>query len=338
MANIDASETKYWTAPGISGPWTTNLVSVIAPGNTKKDSWSTQCDFVFTFKGSKDTVFMYDGDRWLKPELTRQGDYAWLPITFSPKDSVILDYYQDWEVEPDLGLWRPLDRKRDLALGKTASASSNSTTANNVTDASTYQNYLNTRWTSAASDPQWLTIDLGSAMPVNRVILKWDSACAKTFKIQVSADTATWKDVYVASKVGVRSVTDETFPTTTARYVRMYGTERTTTSKGYSMFEFMVLSDSVTVSTSTKPGKPAAALSALLTFENNTVRYHVPLDNSVKLDLVDGRGRAVAMLVDGFKRAGDHKAVLPAAVRNGAYVVRLTLGGGRMTTARIIVR
>jgi hypothetical protein len=104
------------------------------------------------------------------------------------------------------------------------------------------------------------------------------------------------------------------------------------------MFEFMVLSDSVTVSTSTKPGKPAAALSALLTFENNTVRYHVPLDNSVKLDLVDGRGRAVAMLVDGFKRAGDHKAVLPAAVRNGAYVVRLTLGGGRMTTARIIVR
>jgi len=24
-----------------------------------------------------------------------------LPITFSPKDSIIINYYQDWEVDPD---------------------------------------------------------------------------------------------------------------------------------------------------------------------------------------------------------------------------------------------
>lgn len=121
--------------PSISGPWTTNLVPIIAPGNTKKDSWSTQCDFVFPFKGTKDTVFMYDGDRWEKPDPMRPGDYAWLPITFNLKDSVMVNYYQDWEVAPDKGVWRPIDAKRNLALYKTvtASSTSGSDSPNNVT-------------------------------------------------------------------------------------------------------------------------------------------------------------------------------------------------------------
>ena len=38
------------------------------------------------------------------------------------------------------------------------------------------------------------------------------------------------------------SVTDETFPTASARYVRMYGVQRGT-QNGYSLFNFMVLKD-----------------------------------------------------------------------------------------------
>jgi len=38
------------------------------------------------------------------------------------------------------------------------------------------------------------------------------------------------------------SVTDVTFPETSARYVRMLGTQRGTTN-GYSLFAFMVLDD-----------------------------------------------------------------------------------------------
>jgi hypothetical protein len=336
MANIDASETKYWTAPSIEGPWTTNLVSIIAPGNSKKDSWSTQCDFVFAFKGTKDTVQMYVGDRWLKPEAERQGDYALLPITFSPKDSIIIDYYQDWEVEPDEGLWRPLDRKRDLALGKTATASSSSNTANNVTDASTYQNYLSTKWTSTASDPQWIMIDLGSEMPVNRVILKWDAQYAKSFKIQVSKDTSAWTDVYSTTKAGSRSVTDETFTATTARYVRMHGTQRGGTG-GYSLFEFMVLNDSVDVSTPAmgKPGKQPVRSGVFLTCKNNTIHYSVPSGNSVKLEIVDVRGKLAAVLVDGFRHAGDHEAILPGTLARGMYIIRLTAGAKKLAAMQV---
>jgi hypothetical protein len=336
MAGIDPSLTKYWTAPSITGPWTTNLVPVILPGDAANDSWSTQVDFVFAFKGTKDTVQMYEGDRWKQTETNRQGGYVWLPITFSAKDSIIINYYQDWEVEPDLGLWRALDRKRDLALSKTATASSTSgsNTANNVTDASTYSNYMSTKWTSASSDPQWIMIDLGSPVSVNKVIIKWDSDYAKAFKIQTATDTASWTDVFSTTKAGQRSITDETFPTTTARYVRMYGTQRGT-SNGYSMFEFMVFNDTgVNVST-INPLKRANAAGAFVTCQNNTIRYHLPSGNPVKLDVVDVRGKVVAVLADGFKQAGDHSALLPAALGSGTYIIRMIAGAASHASLHI---
>src|SRR5512133_1397714 len=158
---------------------------MICPGDSYKSSWDTQVDFVFPFKGTQDTMQMYFGDRWKRPHPERNGDYVMLPVTFSPKDSVIVNYYQDWEVDPDRGLWREIDSKRNLALNKTATASSNSNTAGNVTSPFTYQNYANTKWVSASSDPQWISVDLGTAQQVNRVICKWNEGYAKSFKIQL---------------------------------------------------------------------------------------------------------------------------------------------------------
>lgn len=334
---VQSTTTQYYTAPGVSGPWTTKLVPMITPGNTKNNSWDTQCDFVFPFKGPKDTVYMYCGDRWEKPDPMRVGDYVWLPITFSPRDSVVVNYYQDWEVNPDLGLWRPIDSKRNLALHKTATASSTSgaNTANNVTDSSTWQNYANTKWTSAASDPQWISVDLGSSKPINRVILKWDSSYAKSFQIQVSTDASSWKDVFSTTHAGLRSVTDETFPTTTARYVRMYGTQRGNDSNGYSLFDFMVLNDSVTTETKFKPSVSSVHSRAMLTFKNNTICYNISSDNCVKLDIVDGRGKLVAVLVDRFEYAGNHEVVMSRKLSSGMYMIRLSVGAKRISAMKV---
>jgi hypothetical protein len=118
-------------------------------------------------------------------------------------------------------------------------------------------------------------VDLGSATDINRVILKWNITAAKDFKIQTSTDGDSWADMYTATNGSSFMVTDQTFPTTTARYVRMYGTQRAPVFTGfrgrvrgplgsttqpatqgaalaatqptrpmrYSLFEFMVLKD-----------------------------------------------------------------------------------------------
>ncbi len=340
MLWITSTETQYFTAPDIGGPWTTRLVPVIAPGNTAKNSWDTQCDFVFPFKGIEDTVQMYCGDRWERPDPARGGDYVWLPITFSPRDSVIIDYYQDWEVEPDLGLWRPLDLNRNLAMHKTAAASSTSGSniPNNVTDSSTWRNYLNTRWVSASSDPQWIMVDLGSPMQVNRVILKWDSAYAKSFRVQAATDTSSWTDVYTTSTTGARSVTDETFPAVTARYVRMYGTERGNSSGGYSLFDFMVLNDSVPPTAAMQePEEPSPACGILLNSKNGMIHYHLPSGNSVAIAVLDIRGGLAALLVDGFRCAGDHYVALPGNLSKGMYLIRLNTAGRTHAAKRMFL-
>jgi hypothetical protein len=333
-----STATQYYTATNIAGPYTTTLTPTITPATpgipASTNSWDTQCDFVFTFPGTQGTVYMYCGDRWIKPNQLRQGDYVWLPITFSPRDSVIINYYMDWEVDVSAGTWRAFDYKRNLAMHKIAAASSvnGSYVANNVTDSTTYSNF--TRWESAASDPQWIRVDLGSAMNINRVILKGDSCYAKAFQIQVSNDALTWSTVFSTTTGGRRCVTDETFARTSARYVRMNGTQRGTTF-GYSLFDFMVLNDSLPTATSFEPVKPSIPSEVLLTCRNNTIYYSVPAGNFVKLDIVDARGKLAAVLVDGFKHAGDHEAVVPGTLGRGMYIIRLTSGAKRLAAIQV---
>jgi hypothetical protein len=101
------------------------------------------------------------------------------------------------------------------------------------------------------------------------------------------------------------------------------------------LFDFMVLNDSNTALAAFKPGKSAAAIEAFLTCKNNTIQYRVPSGNSVKLDVVDCRGKLVAVLVDGFNRAGDHEATLPASLGRGVYIIRLTIGAKKLATMRV---
>jgi len=178
-AGIRSTPTNFYTATNLAGPWSPPKV-LSTPGSD--NSWDTQCDFIFPIQGTQGTIYMYCGDRWIHTD-ARQGDYLWLPLEFDG-DTPILNYYQDWDINLTTGTWRKFDSARNLALNKTATASSVNGTnvANNATDPSTYQNYINTRWESAPSDPQWIMVDLGTQQEINRVILKWHTNYAKAFK------------------------------------------------------------------------------------------------------------------------------------------------------------
>ncbi|MGH9961367.1 MAG: discoidin domain-containing protein, partial [Pyrinomonadaceae bacterium] len=91
-----------------------------------------------------------------------------------------------------------------------------------------------TRWSSVYSDPQWITIDLGSLKQINRVVLKWEVAYGKSYKIQLSSDNVNWTDIY-STTAGTGGLNDLTV-SGTGRYLRMYGTVRGT-AWGYSLWE-----------------------------------------------------------------------------------------------------
>ncbi|MGW2763521.1 discoidin domain-containing protein [Streptomyces sp. NPDC001275] len=127
----------------------------------------------------------------------------------------------------------------NAALGKPASASS---TENAGTPASAaFDGDPGTRWSSAFSDPQWVQVDLGSVQNLCRVDLTWETAYAKEFQIQASANGQSWTTL--------RSVTGATGGTASydvsgsGRYLRVYGTVRST-GYGYSLWEVAIHTES----------------------------------------------------------------------------------------------
>ncbi len=175
-----------------------------------------------------------------------------------------------------LGLWLLTalpTQAQNLALGKTATASSASQPASRATDGDG-----NTRWESASSDNQQITVDLGSVQPIDRVRLSWENAYGKDFTIQVSSNNTTWTTVATVT-ANATTYSDFTNLAASGRYVKMAGTARATTY-GYSIYEFEVFGTSPNPASNLALGKTAVASSDQGGFEpakafdaNNTSRW-----------------------------------------------------------------
>jgi beta-glucosidase len=96
-----------------------------------------------------------------------------------------------------------------------------------------------TTWTSLASDPQWITVDLGLSKDLSRVRLRWGTNYATSYMIQVSADNTNWTGIYTNNS-GDGGVED-LLVAGRGRYVRMYGMARAG-GGGYSLAELEVYS------------------------------------------------------------------------------------------------
>ncbi|MCX4695055.1 discoidin domain-containing protein [Streptomyces sp. NBC_01408] len=94
-----------------------------------------------------------------------------------------------------------------------------------------------TRWSSQFADPQWIQVDLGSPAQLSQVVLRWEAAYAKAYRIELSDDGSTWSTAH-STATGTGGVQTHDI-TGTARYVRVYGTQRAT-GYGYSLWEFQV--------------------------------------------------------------------------------------------------
>lgn len=133
------------------------------------------------------------------------------------------------------------DNVSNVALGKRASATSYQAGFLGI-GAYPIKNAVDgdptTRWESKASDPQSITVDLGSSQSLARVILRWASNYGKNYSVAVSTNNSTWTSVSTVSN-GSGGVENKPFAATTARYVKITGTARGT-SNGYGLNELEV--------------------------------------------------------------------------------------------------
>jgi hypothetical protein len=100
-----------------------------------------------------------------------------------------------------------------------------------------------TSWESAAFDPQWLQVDLLTAQIIGKVELDWGADYGLSYRIQVSPDGTTWRDV-AGTDHGHGGHEALFFAPVTARYVRVYGNQ-SAAGGGCSVQEMWVLPPAV---------------------------------------------------------------------------------------------
>jgi chitosanase len=160
-----------------------------------------------------------------------------------------------------------------------------------------------TRWASVSgAGTQWLRIDLGARQSVNRVKLNWEAAYASAYRIELSADGASWTELY-ATGSGNGGIDDLRGLDGAGRYLRVLALRRATPA-GYSLREAQVYgpgpaaprparteSDAATPSAAaalTQPRRKEIAQQLVSSAENSTLNWRDQYGYIE--DIGDGRG------------------------------------------------
>ncbi|MEV4707291.1 chitosanase [Actinoplanes sp. NPDC049316] len=131
------------------------------------------------------------------------------------------------------------DASTDVLLSRTHPVLASSAKDARRTGAKAVDGDVTTRWTSStAAGTQWLRLDLGRTQAVTRVRLNWDRAYARAYRLQLSANGATWTDIY-RTRAGNGGADDVKRLRGSGRYLRLLATQRAWAS-GYSLFEMQV--------------------------------------------------------------------------------------------------
>lgn len=136
----------------------------------------------------------------------------------------------------DFCVYETIDQPANLAVGKPFFVSG-------VEPATSFNGPLAvdgnkiTRWASDYDDNSWCYVDLGEIIDISKVLIHWENAFGKKYKIQISDDATNWIDIYTEndSDGGL-----DTIPINhQGRYIKMQGIERAT-KWGYSIWELEV--------------------------------------------------------------------------------------------------
>jgi hypothetical protein len=100
---------------------------------------------------------------------------------------------------------------------------------------------MQTRWSSAYNDDEWIQFDMLSVHSISRIVLYWEAAYGDVYDILLSTDAQQWDTVMSVGR-GAQGVNNFVIPQTDARYIKIQFHERAT-QWGYSLFEVEAYTD-----------------------------------------------------------------------------------------------
>ena len=112
--------------------------------------------------------------------------------------------------------------------------------ASNTPGAAAVDGDTTSAWTSLASDPQWIKVDLGLIRDLSRVRLHWNTNYASSYTIQISPDGTAWTTLFATNNDN--GGTEDLLVSGRGRYVQINGTQQALPGTGYSLSEVEIYS------------------------------------------------------------------------------------------------
>ncbi|MEJ6982201.1 family 43 glycosylhydrolase [Pedobacter sp. P351] len=103
LTSWEKNDNYYYTATSLKGPWTQR--GLFAPEGTL--TWNSQTTFVLPVEGTKDTTYMFMGDRWSFPKQASAATYVWQELSVSGLSVSIPNYREAWQINPLTGETSP---------------------------------------------------------------------------------------------------------------------------------------------------------------------------------------------------------------------------------------
>ncbi|MPQ44324.1 discoidin domain-containing protein [Clostridium tarantellae] len=150
----------------------------------------------------------------------------------------------------------PITPTTNLALKKTVMASSNTSSANFITDGQT------TKWSSGNFDAghQWIYIDLGIATDFDTLKIFWYISYATIYRIEISNDSMNWSSIYRTTN-GTGKIEEISLSSIQkARFVRLYCEQSLPNMNNVDIYEIEIYNMHETSATAPKPITPTTNL------------------------------------------------------------------------------
>jgi len=199
-----------------------------------------------------------------------------------------------------------------------------------------------TRWSSEWSNPQWIYIDLGEQMNIDRVVLYWENlSFAREFELQVADDTSNWQTIY-ETVTGSKDPDDLKNLNVQGRYIRMYGIKKASVF-GFSLWEFEVYGTPVALSISELEADFPESFKLLDNYPNpfnpiTNIKYQLSMANFVDLSIYNILGEKVKSLVYRIQPAGHYQVEWNASgFASGVYLYKLSTDQGFTQTKKLLL-
>lgn len=95
LTGWERNDNYYFTSTSLKGPWTKR--GFFAPQGTL--TWNSQTTFVLPIEGTKETTYMFMGDRWSFPKQASAATYVWQPLTVLGYNISLPDFKEAWAID-----------------------------------------------------------------------------------------------------------------------------------------------------------------------------------------------------------------------------------------------